>query len=91
MGPGAGSGPQDAIVADRCAAYVLEAEYVDFHMDWYHYPNAQALRERRENNVGYGDGHVETHSQKPYIGSDGYLTWEGAHYVEWRAGTREIY
>ena len=44
-----------------------------------------AVQGRTENNVGYGDGHVEIHAQKGYIDSSGWFTWDDAHYVG-RAG-----
>ena len=43
----------------------------------------EAVRGRNENCVGYADGHAEIHGQKGYFGSDGWFTWDGAHYLTW--------
>jgi len=43
---------------------------------------AEALQKRRDNNVAYGDGHIETHNADPFIDADGYLTWPGAKWVQ---------
>jgi len=41
---------------------------------------------RRENNVGYGDGHVETHAQSAYVAEDGFIWWDGMGYVTYSQG-----
>ena len=41
----------------------------------------EAVKNRNENCVGYGDGHAEVHAQKGYFGTDNYFTWDGAKYV----------
>ena len=71
---------RDAIVCD-----VVESEpdlYWSLHLEG-GVTAAEAIKERRENNVGYGDGHAETHSERAYAhpGWPGYVTWDGAHYV----------
>ena len=42
----------------------------------------EALREHRDNNVAYSDGHVETHNAPAFVATDGYLSWPGAHWVQ---------
>ena len=58
--------------------------YQSTHIPGTNTPNPEVgLRERRENNVAYADGHVETHGQRGFIDSAGYLVWEGAHWVQY--------
>ena len=93
-GPPVQSGnSRDAIVADRInsngpggmpdqfyqAPHILGASL-----------GTEALKLRRENDVGYGDGHVETHGQPAYI-EGGYMTWDGAGWVMWAGQWRMQY
>ena len=90
--PGAAN---DATVSDMVAS--SPGEYYNIHGDG---PNGEiATFEDRvkvarnlENNVGYADGHVETHHHRnAYIDAGDYINWEGAHWVL-RAGiVRNMY
>ena len=81
LGPGSS---QDAIVADKINSNgppsPPEQFYQSPHMEWPSVYAHEAVLKRRDNNVAYSDGHVETHAGG-YIGADGYFTWEGAHWV----------
>ena len=80
---------QDAIVADLCTSH--PSGYQEVHMDnLTAAPPVTALTQRRENNVAYSDGHVETHGQRPFMDAGGFLTWHGAQYVI-RWGERHQY
>ena len=81
---------KDAIVCD-----IVESEpglYIEAHMTpWACLPQ-DAPQSRRENSVGYGDGHVETHSQRPYLDVNGvHITWDGANYVMRGSVIRQVY
>ena len=72
-------GSRDAILADNvhsAPAY----EYQDAHAFGVVASGEEALKARRENDVAYGDGHVEIHNERPYY-EGGFLTWEGAGWV----------
>ena len=70
---------KDAIIADMVNNE--GSMFFSTHMDVNRQTIVESLgRARRENDVGYGDGHVETHSNPAYW-EGGWLTWEGAHYV----------
>lgn len=75
---------QDAILADAINSNGPPSPPEQFfqspHMDWSSVYAFEAQRKRRENNVAYSDGHVETHGGG-YIGGDGYFTWQGAGWV----------
>ena len=82
---------RDAIVADRINSNgpggLPDQFYQSLHISQHSLGPEEAMEERRENSVGYGDGHVETHSQRGYIDSQNYLMWDGAGYVlrgSWR-------
>ena len=80
---------QDVIIADPDTSE--PTLYQSVHLD---FDNAvdkfEALAKRRETDVAYSDGHVEIHGQRPFIGADGFLTWDGAHYIP-RGVERNIY
>ena len=84
-GPPEGPGSaQDAILSDTtvCISSGSWREYYENHMDGFWTDDfGEAMVMRRETNVGYSDGHVETHGQRLVVGGDGYLTWPGANYI----------
>ena len=91
-GPPKGPGSaQDAIMSDVVHSQGPQGTahgqfYQEKHIRGYNTPNPQVgLRARRENNVAYADGHVETHGGRPFIDAAGYLSWGGAHWVQWAA------
>jgi len=81
---------KDAIVADQIYCWGYQG-YQDSHILGYGgYVGEEALKARRENDVAYGDGHVEIHDQEPYF--DGaYLTWDGCGWVLGYGNERIIY
>ncbi|MFH0980758.1 MAG: hypothetical protein V2A79_04380, partial [Planctomycetota bacterium] len=85
---------RDAVVCDlinsQGAGGMPDQFYQDAHMPGFQ-SGLDAVKLRRENNVGYGDGHVETHGQAGYIDSAGYLTWDGAGWVVWAGWVRNMY
>ncbi len=88
-GPPRSPGPsQDAILADlgnsNGPAGIGDGQfYQEQHIDNYNTATPEeALQRRRENNVGYSDGHVETHGGGAFIDADGYLSWPGARWVQ---------
>jgi len=93
-GSGVGDASRDAIVADLINSQgplgLPDQFYQDFHIPGFS-AGLEALDMRRENNVGYADDHVEIHSQRPYVDSQGYLTWDGAGYVTWAGVWRMQY
>ena len=74
---------KDAIIADKTSSGIAAwQEYQDPHILGYWTPDlAEAVRLRRENKAGYGDGHVETRGGQTYIDSDGFVSWDGMGYV----------
>ena len=81
---------RDAILCDTCESE--PGNYFSAHIDGGGVSTAEAPEARRENNVGYGDGHVETHSQRAYVvGGGDYVSWDGAHYVLRAGYIRELY
>ena len=85
---------QDAILADPiyCQGGHMELMYGDPHLDIMWVPNDEGVKQRRENNVAYSDGHVETHGRSnPYVDDENYLMWEGANYVPRGNGERWTY
>ena len=79
--PGASN---DAILADMCNNNGPLGEpdqyFQDAHMQDTSVGSSQVMALRRENNVAYSDGHVETHGGG-IIGADGFFTWGEGHYV----------
>ena len=87
-------GSRDAIISDHINSNGYAGLPDQFYQDTHMSPRSvglEAVDLRRENNVGYADGHVETHDQPGYIDSDGYLTWEGAGGVWWGGIWRNAY
>jgi len=80
---------QDAILADKTEVNSTSQTYVESHMDWFNVSWADAIRQRKSNNVAYSDGHVQTHGGRAFI-SGGWLTWEGARYVPWVGGAERM-
>ena len=55
-------------------------------------PDRIKVAREAENNVAYGDGHVETHHHSTaYIDAGGYVNWDGSHWVTRLGFIREIY
>jgi len=77
---------KDALIANKiCTGINAYQEYQDPHILWYLTQDlAEAVRLRRENSAGYGDGHIETHGQPGYIGPGGSVTWDGMGYVTYQ-------
>ena len=79
--PGASN---DAILADMCnnngPLGDPDQYFQDAHMQDTSVGSSQVMALRRENNVAYSDGHVETHGGG-IIGADGFFTWGEGHYV----------
>ena len=82
-GPPEGPGSaQDAILSDTDVCIAPLSEYYSNHSrPWWTSNFNQAQLMRRENNVAYSDGHVETHGGRLFVAGDGYLTWSGANYI----------
>ena len=71
-------GSKDAIIADNVHCYA-PYRYEDIHIGFYS-TGADTLDLRRENDVAYGDGHVESHSQRGYYENQVPM-WDGAGWV----------
>ena len=82
---------QDAILADNANTSPWQPEFRSPHMPWALVNYAEALGQVRENNVGYSDGHVESHGGSLFYNSQGYLVWPGAHTVLRAFGYPEWY
>ena len=86
---------RDAILADPVYSQggpITESTYGGPHLDWMWVTSDEGVKQRRENNVAYSDGHVETHgSSNPYVDDENYLMWEGANYVPRGNGERWTY
>ena len=82
----------DAIIADW--VFSEPDLYFNYHtIENYAYGEDRLkLARDADNNVGYADGHVETHSHDSgYIEAGDYLNWERAHYVTRDGYTRHMY
>ena len=82
----------DAIVADN-----VQSEF-DFYFNYHTIENYAygddrlTVARNGDNNVGYADGHVETHSHdSAYIEASNFINWDGGHYVERWVGQRVAY
>ena len=91
MGPGSS---QDAILCDQINRINSPPELQDYHADEnlarYSAPETVRVRMRRENNVAYSDGHVETHGGRGFVDSTGYTMFHGANWVP-RGPERQLY
>ena len=73
---------RDAIITDYVWATLFPDEaYHTAHNTPRMLGVEEAISGRKENCVGYADGHAEIHSQKGYFDSAGFFTWDGARYV----------
>ena len=79
---------QDAIVSDMQLA--APSYLFSVHLDKWAVNNEGELRQFRENNVGYADGHVETHGGQARFDQDLYPFYPQMKYVE-RTGTNQRY
>ncbi len=93
MAPGSS---QDAILCDQINSYFAGAgqEIQDAHapheMFFLGYAGEEAVKARRENNVAYSDGHVETHGGSAFIDGSSYIMFGGANWVQ-RGAERQLY
>ena len=93
MGPGSA---QDAILCDQINSYLggggqeMQDSHSPHEMFFLGYAGSEAVKARRENNVAYSDGHVETHGGSAFIDGSGYIMFSGAHWVT-RGAERQLY
>ena len=91
MAPGSS---QDAILSDQINSVNSPAEVQDYHADpklqRYLSPETTRVNMRRENDVAYSDGHVETHGGRGYVDSNGYVMFYGANWIT-RGNWRMVY
>ena len=79
VGPGSS---QDCILVDRTTAEPGR-RLQEPHMDWYYAESeTAAVREHREVNSAYADGHVETRGGSAYAEGN-FITWAEARWVNW--------
>ena len=80
---------QDAIVTDMQLA--APSYLFSVHMDKWGAYNEGELRQFRENNVGYADGHVETHGGQARFDQDLYPYYPQMKYVGGAGNQRYVY
>jgi len=78
---------QDAILSDlqfTAPGYLLSVHMADVTAY-----SVQELKQQRENNVAYADGHVEIHGGRAQFGPSGYASFPGSRWIPRGAGNQD--